>query len=74
MEYSEYIANYQAQQERQAQLVAKYSDRPEPKRNKALWAVNSVERHEYTDVMQFVRLAVCLGLMVVIFLLWCALS
>ncbi len=48
MEYSTYISNYNAQQERQAQLIAKYNQTPIHQQNRFLWAVTSVERHSKT--------------------------
>lgn len=59
MQYSDYMALYQAQKEREAQLVQQYSNKPEPIVNKGLWTITSVERHQYPDAKLWLRVMAC---------------
>ncbi|MFA6087425.1 hypothetical protein [Mucilaginibacter sp.] len=72
MQYSDYIALYQAQKEREAQLVDKYSQTPEPALNNALWSVTAVERHKYPDTMLWLRVLACVAIFSTIIALYCA--
>jgi hypothetical protein len=71
MQYNDYIALYQAQKEREAQLVSKYSDKPEPVLNKALWSITTVERHDYTHGHTMLQLIACVGIFGAIILAYC---
>lgn len=71
MQYSEYITNYQAQKEREAQLVQKYSDKPKVAPTKALWSVTTVERHISSEKELWFSLTACIAIFGTIILLYC---
>lgn len=52
--YSDYMNQYQATKERQdqkqAQLVQQYSQRPESPANRFLWASTTVEKHNMHNI------------------------
>jgi hypothetical protein len=74
MQYNDYIALYQAQKEREAQLIDKYSQTPEPAVNKALWSITSVERHKCPDIRLWLRVLACAAVFSTIIALYCLLA
>ena len=70
-QYSDYMTNYHAQREREAQLVQHYSQRPESPANRFLWASTTVERHSIhtitaSDVFKTIIAVLGAGLFIVL--------
>jgi len=44
-EYTDYMSQYNAQREREAQLIEKYNQTPEMPANRLIWQSNTVEKY-----------------------------
>ena len=71
MQYSDYIAQYEAQKEREAQLVSKYSDKPKHAPVRALRLMNSMERHTNHNVEYTLKALLAIGVMLIIVVAYC---
>ena len=73
-QYTDYISQFNAQKERQAQLVQKYNQEPKMPYNRFIWASTTVEKHRVhgiqpSDVVKAIIAVLGAGLFLVLSIL-----